>query len=225
MDVKIWVDLIELGLKIGELELKIVVAIGAGAWAVALFLLLRQRELAQAALRKSEAELRDIEKQGKVADAQILDLELKAKQQAVVTVTIQSTVRRSPEGGYILLAVVKLANRGSRNTKINWKGELPAFYVRQVKFDADGMPSYDLVNQKQLSVPLTKNPEVKSKSHILRAGGTESIHFPIHVSISGVYLLSFRGVVDKQERAEAAKVGAKSPVAWTGNRLVFVGDE
>ena len=216
MDVKIWVDLIDLGLKI-------VVAFGAGVWAVALFRLLHQRELAQAALRKSEADIRDIELKGKLADAQIRDLELKAKQQAVVTVAIQSTVRRSPEGGYVLLAVVEITNRGGRNTKIKWKDELPAFYMRQVKFGADGTASYDLV--KELRVPLTLNPQAEPKSHILRAGGTESIHFPIHVSISGVYLLSFRGAVDEQEREESAKLGAELPVVWTGNRYVFVGDE
>jgi len=216
MDLKTRIDLI-------ELILKIVVAIGAGVWAVFLFRLLKQRELAQAALRKSEAEISDIEKKCKLADAQIRDLDLKARQQAVVTVAIQSTVQRSPEGGYILLAVVTLVNSGGRNTQIKWKDELPAFSLRQVKFHDDGTVSYEVV--KELRVPLTLNPQAEPRSHILRAGGTESIHFPIHVSISGVYLLSFRGVVDETERKESAKLGAELPLAWTGSRLVFIGDE
>jgi hypothetical protein len=215
MDVKTWIEIV-------ELVLKIVVAIAAGGWAFSLLVLLKQRELAQAALRKSEAEIRDIELRSRHVDAQIRDIELKAKQQAVVSVGIESTVYRSPEGGYILLAVVELTNRGGRNTKIKWRDEPPAFRVRVVKFDAEGMASYDSV--KELQVPLTLDPTSVPNSHIIRAGGTESISFSIRVPIAGVYLLSFRGVVDEQERTESAKLGADLPVAWTGNRYVLVGD-
>jgi hypothetical protein len=216
MDLKTWVELIELGLKI-------LAVFGAGCWAVALLLLLRQRELAQAALRKSEAEIRDLELKAKHVDAQIRDLELKAKQQAVVRVDIQPTIRHSPDGsGYIILAVVELTNCGGRNTKIEWKDELPAFSVRLARLGTDGKPDYHPPTA--FRVPLTLDPESEAVSHVIRAGGTESIPFALRVSSPGLYLLSFRGAVDKQERAEAQKLGAELPVAWTGNRHVLVGD-
>jgi len=216
VELRTWIELTELGLKI-------VAVVGAGIWAVAFLLLLRKRELAQAALRKSEAEVRDLELKAKHVDAQIRDLELKAKQQAVVRVDIQATVRRSPDSsGYIILAAVELTNHGGRNTRIKWKDEPPAFYVRSAKLNADGKPDYGPPTE--FRVPLTLDPDSEPPSHIIRAGGTESIPFAVQVSSPGLYLLSFRGVVNEQEHAEAQKLGAEMPTAWTGNRYVLVGD-
>ena len=44
---------------------------------------------------------------------------------------------------------------------------------------------------------------------------TESIPFVAQVSSPGLYLLSFRGLVDEQERAEAQKLGAEMLAAET----------
>jgi hypothetical protein len=214
MDLQAWVGLIELGLKI-------VAVLGAGVWAVALLFLLRQRELSQAALRRSEAEIRDFELKARHVDAQIRELELKAKQQAVVRVDIQAAIRASGSG-HIILAVVELTNRGGRNTKIKWRGEPPAFYVRFAELGGDGKPHYGPATE--CRVPLTVNPEFEPISHVIRAGGTESIPFAVRVASPGLYLLSFRGLVDEQERAEAQELGVEMPVAWTGNRHVLVGD-
>ena len=75
----------------------------------------------------------------------------------------------------------------------------------------------------QLRAPLTLDPDSEAESHILRAGGTELIHFVFRVSDPGLYLLSFRGAVDSVEREEAKKLHANLPVAWTANRYTFVG--
>jgi hypothetical protein len=212
MDLDTWIVLIELGLKI-------VVALFAGFWAVVLLLLLRQRELAQTNLRRSEAQIRDLELKRKYVDAQIRDLELKATQ-AVVLVDIKPTIHRSGNG-YIIIAVVELTNCGSQNTRIKWKGELPAFYVRSAELGTDGTADYG--PPIEFRVPLTLNPKSEAPSHVVRAGGKESIPFAFQVSSPGLYLLSFRGVVDEKDRAEAAKLGVELPVAWTGNRYVIVG--
>jgi hypothetical protein len=112
---KTWIDLIELGLKV-------IAVFGAAAWAFAVLRLLRDGEFASISVRNSEA--------------QIKDLELRAKQQPVVAVDIKPTIQRSLDGeGYIVTVVVELANRGGQNTKINWKDEPPAFHVRLARFD------------------------------------------------------------------------------------------
>ncbi len=120
---------------------------------------------------------------------------------AAVAVDIRPTITRSLDGdGYLIAAVVELANRSSQNTKIDWKDESPAFHVRPAKFDADGKPKYDPPTR--FRVPLTFNPKSGAISHIIRAGTTESIPFAFKVASAGLYLLSFRGTVDGEERAE-----------------------
>jgi len=211
---------------LGELILKVAVVLFGGTWAVLLFRLLRQREQAQINLRRSEADIRHTE-------AQILDLELKTKQ-AVVLVDMRVETYRHRDA-YIIYAVVELTNCG-RNTRIIWKDQPPAFSVRMVKLNEEHHgPSrripmqngiedrdYDLIGE--FRVLRTLDPKAEARSHIVRAGGKESLPFTALVPSPGLYLLSFRGVVDEKDRAEAAKLGVELPVAWTGNRYVFVDD-
>ena len=199
---KAWIDLIELGLKI-------IAVFGAGIWAFAVLRLLRKDDNATVLARDAEARIKE--------------LELRAKLQAALAVDIRPTIARSLDGdGYLITAVVELANRGSQNTKINWKDEPPAFHVRLAKFDADGKPKYD--PPLRFRVPLTFNPKSGAVSHVVRAGTTELIPFAFKVAAAGLYLLSFRGVVDGEERAEAERLGLSLPEAWTGNKYVLVGE-
>ena len=87
-----------------------------------------------------------------------------------ISVDIKPTIRPNPDGeGYIILAVVKLNNLGSRIKRIKWRDELPAFYVRLVRFGADGKPKYNL--PMELRVPLTLDPNSEAVSHVIRGGG------------------------------------------------------
>lgn len=215
MDDKTWIAVI-------DLAWKILAALAAAVWAVALYKLLLKRETAQEDLRKKQKEVLVLEKTSKHVDAQILNLELKAKQQAVVWVDIHPTIYHSPDGsGYLISAVVEITNRGSRNTKIRWKNQPPAFYVRLARF-VDGKPEYDPV--KEFRVWRTLNPNSDGSNHVIRAGGREALTFAVKVSTSGLYLLSFRGAVDPKEREEAKKLDVELPVAWTANRHVLVDD-
>jgi hypothetical protein len=196
-----WMELIELGLKI-------VAVAGTGLWAFAALRALRNGETADFSLRNSEARIRE--------------LDLQAKQQAAVSVEIKPAVQRCVDGnGYVVTAVVELANRGGQNTTINWKDQPPAFHVRLAKFDADGKPKYDPPTK--FRVPLSLNSKSSAVAHVIRPGATESIPFAFKVASAGLYLLSFRGAVDAQERAEAERLGVALPEAWTGNKYVLVG--
>lgn len=198
---KAWIDLIELGLKF-------VALFGAGIWAFAVLRLLRQSGGATVL-------------PGDLA-ARIRELELLAKLQPAIAVDIHPAIARSPdEDGYIITAVVELANCGSLQTKINWKDEPPAFHARLAHFDADGRPKYD--PPVRFRVPLTSNPKSAAISQVIRAGSTESIPFAFKVPAAGLYLLSFRASIDGGERAEAERLGLHLPEAWTGNKFVRVG--
>ena len=198
---KAWVDLIELGLKF-------VALFGAGIWAFAVLRLLRQSGSATVLPGDLAARIREIE--------------LLAKLQPAIAVDIHPAIARSlDEDGYIITAVVELANRGSLQTKINWKDEPPAFHARLANFDADGRPKYE--PPVRFRVPLTSNPKSAAISQVIRAGATKSIPFAFKVPTAGLYLLSFRGGIDGEERAEAARLGLPLPEAWTGNKYVLVG--
>jgi hypothetical protein len=198
-------------IEMAELALKIVVAIAGGLWAFALLFMLKQRALADANLRKIETEIREIE--------------LNVRQQAVVTTSIGSTIVSDPDGkGYLVIAVVDIANLGNRNTRIKWKDELPAFYVRRMKFNECGEPIPDN-ESREFRVPLTMNPYGEARSHVIRAGATEVISFVFRVSATGCYLLSFRGAVAPEEREEAEKLGATLLTAWTANKYIMVGKD
>jgi hypothetical protein len=195
---KAWIDLIELGLKI-------IAVFGAGIWAFSVLRLLCKGGGADSLARHSEARIRE--------------LELRAKQQAAVSVDIRPTITRSLDGdGYLITAVVELANRSSLNTKINWKNEPLAFHVRLAKFDADGKPKYDPPTR--FRVPLTFNPKSGAISHIIRAGTTESIPF------------AFKVVVSRHRRRRGTRRGGKArsaiargldrqQICFGGGRLTF----
>jgi hypothetical protein len=149
-----------------------------------------------------------------------LDLELKTRQ-AVILVDIRVETYRHRDA-YIIIAVVELTNCGSQNTRIIWENQPPAFSVRMVKRNERGDVDYDLIGE--FRVQRTLNPKAEALSHIVRSGGKESLPFVTLIPSPGPYLLSFRGVVDEKDRAEAAKLGVELPVAWTANRYVFVDD-
>src|ERR1700737_3628939 len=170
---------------LGELILKVAVALFGGTWAVLLLLLLRQREQAQKNLRRSEAEIRDLELKRKHVEAQIFDLELKTRQ-AVILVDIRVETYRHRDA-YIIIAVVELTNCGSQNTRIIWKDQPPAFSVRMVKLNEDQVMDYDLISE--FRVPTTLDPKAEAPSHIVRPGGKESLPFTALISSPGLYLL------------------------------------
>jgi hypothetical protein len=193
-----------------EIAYKCFAILGAGVWAVLLLVLLRQREQAQAGLTKTEAEVRN--------------LELQARRQAVVRVDIQATVHRDPDGaGYVILATVDLTNQGTRNTRIKWRDEPPAFYIRKTEFGPDGRPEFAGVAT-EFRVPLTRMPDQEPISHLIRAGAMQSIPFAVRISSAGLYLLSFRGAVDEQEQkvSKEGGMGEEMPKSWTGSKYVLV---
>jgi hypothetical protein len=69
---------------------------------------------------------------------------------------------------------------------------------------------------------MTLDPQFDARAHIVRGNGKEALSFVAKVPSPGIYLLSFRGVVDEADRIQSAKQGAAWPVAWTANRHVVV---
>jgi hypothetical protein len=204
----------------GELLLKAAAVLAAAIWAVLLLRLLRQREQAEVNIRKSEAEIRDLDLKQKYVEAQIADIQLKTTQ-AVILVDIGVKTHRHRDA-YLMIATVELTNLGSQNTRIMWKDQPHAFSVRMVELQEGEGANYKLIGT--FPVPRTLDPTAEALSHVVRAGGKEVLPFAARISCPGLYLLSFRIAVDERDRAEAKKLGVELPTAWTGNRYVLVDD-
>jgi hypothetical protein len=203
-----------------ELYLKCLAIVIAGAWAVWLFFVLRQREAARAELRKTEVDIRTAEADLCKTEVEIRSIELQAKQQAVIEVELDATTHATADGRFALLATATLTNKGSRNTRILWKEKPPAFKARPLIFNGVTSSFGDAV---ECRPRMTKDPERQPVSHIVRAGGCERIAFALEVPQAGIYLLTFRGTVDEEERAVSMQTGAQLPVAWTAGRYIVIG--
>ena len=229
MDLKEWIQVLELGLKI-------VVAVAAGVWAVFLLIYLRRSQLAQADLLEKDAKIRETdakildiefkhrqatdeqELKTKQTEMQIKEIELRIKQQANLVVDLQHSILHSPDdNGYIIVVVAILTNTGNRDTTIAW--DSPTLSVRLVKFDHKGKPEY--YAPIELDAMSTRDPTRRADPLRVRGGGTEMPTFVCRVPVAGLYLLSFRGPVDQKTREE---VGGFKPSAWTYGKYVDVSD-
>jgi hypothetical protein len=224
MDIKAWIPDIDIWLKIVGL-------LAAAVWAFFLLVYLRRREAVNVEIRRKESDIEiqrkrleielsrnQVETQKK--EFEIKELELKTQRQISITVDIQSEVTVDSEG-YILTSIVVLQNRGNDATTITWHGEPPPFTIRSVSFNSTGNaePSGRPLN---FSVMSTRDPEVNARSHVIRAGATETLTFAARLTVPGLYLLSFRGAVAEDVRAEATKYGVRLPTSWTAKRYVYI---
>lgn len=189
---------------------EITVLLLAGGWAVFGFVVLRQREKAEADLKKIATETKKIE-----ADLQ---------KTASLNLSISASVARIDEcGSFLLMAEVQITNNGRRDTRLKWKGESPAFTVRKVTFDGNGIPMYS-DPPVTLAVRQAKNPNLDAVSHVIRAGGSQAITFAVLLPSAGVYFLSFRGVVPPDEQHVSFQTGVQqtSSLAWTTAKYIYI---
>jgi hypothetical protein len=229
IDIETWLSII-------GTALKVLVALGGGLWAFFLLFHLRKRAQADAAIendrwdtekKKDEIQishiklLMDYEKHrigAQSEEAKIKELEFKIRKQVSVSVDIQVDMSSASQD-YIVIVTVALTNHGNEATKIAWVNQPPAFSVRHVAFDNDGLhhgPSRDF------PVMSTRDPTIPALSHIIRAGTTETLTFAFQPEQPGLYLLSFRGAVDEDVRKGTEIYGIRMPTAWTAKRYVFV---
>jgi len=183
-----------------------------GFWAIYGFIVLRQKEKASTELKNTELEMKKSE--------------LALRQVAVVKTDISSTVKKNNiTEGYYLLCEIKLINEGKRDTRLKWHGETPPFAVRQVIFNDGGIPTYP-EDPILISVRQTVNPELESVSHVLRAGGSQTLSFAALVKKPGVYLLSFRGVVAPEDVSVSVEAGTQpqNTVSWTATKYIVIED-
>lgn len=192
----------------------IAIALG-GAWAIYGFVVLRRRN-------KAIAELRKIEMESQRIALETRQIEFQLRRIAVVRVDISAASFHRPDGsGYCILADVSLTNIGTRETRIEWDRQTPAFFVRHASFAPNGVPSFHGVQIGMCPCKARDANETPS-STIIRAGATEHIAFAAQVEKPGIYLLSFRGPLDPKEQAISKEAGATSTTAWTAHHYILV---
>lgn len=219
IDIKTW-------LAITETAVKVLAALFAAVWAVFLLVYLRKRDLINQHIDKEKRALITEELKNKESDLNIRKLEIGIRSQIRVGVDIVVESEEHYETDPVLV-FVKIDNQGSKAIILNWRGkddspEPPAFTVWAVNFDVNGDASY--IKYKDFNVMSTKNPVIRAVSHIVRAGGAETLSFVFKPEKIGLYLLSFRAAADDEVRSEAAQYGVRLPTAWTAKRYVRVTD-
>jgi hypothetical protein len=245
MDLKTWLSII-------DTALRVVVAVVAGFWAFFLLHHLKQRPrvIAEINERIANTERATAETKEKIANAEretaelkhadaraiaainesiananrsqaeIRDIEIKNSKEVKVAVRIHVDTCVSSERT-ILISTVEITNYGNEATRIKWAGEEAPFTVHFVTFDSDGKTQHG--ESWSFSVMQTKAPNLYAASHLIRAGTTEYLTFAFQPNRPGLYLLSFRGVVDKDVHADAMKkYNVTLPTSWTAKRYFFV---
>lgn len=189
---------------------EVVVLCLAAGWGIAGFFLLKQRQKAIAEVRKTDLEAKK--------------LELDSRQTANVDVRINATAHADPSGtGFVVLAEVELRNVGSRDTRIEWKGQPAPFSVRRTTFNFDGSPQFTSPAI-ELRARQARDANVEPVSAVLRAGGRQTLTFTALVAEPGIYLLSFRGVVSDKEAEVSKEAGAQQSTTkgWTSTKFLVV---
>jgi hypothetical protein len=161
------------------------------------------------------AELRNVE----LSNQQI---EFATRQLAVISAQIDASFHRADSGkGFWIIADLTLRNSGTREARLLWQGERPAFSVHEVAFDANGAPQFR--RPLYVRVRRTSDPNQEATSLVIRAGATDHLTFAVNVQEAGLYFLSFRAALDPDEGRISRAVGATGKPAWTASRFLPVG--
>jgi hypothetical protein len=179
----------------------------AAVWAIYTFRALRQVTQSRAQLQKTEAE--------------ILDLQREAKIGAVVEMSINTSRHTRPNDPHTYVsAVVEIENKGIRNTRLEHGEDRRPFLVFSVDFEDDGSLKYERLAA--YPVPVSRAPNSKSPSTIIRAGGREKIPFYFRVSSPGAYLLVFTAPTSKEEQDIGKDLGLDFPGNWVAKEYLVV---
>ena len=193
----------------------LVVSVGlivGGLWALISFKALREIAYRRIQIEKSEVERRKTE-------AEIRQIELGNKQQAVLDISIEASQQSLPnDPARYVSAVVEIVNNGSRNTRLPTSRD--PFTVRTVELKEDG--SFEFVEGRTYMVRRASNPMKPPPNVIVRAGGRERIPFFFRVDGPGLYLLTFRVTMDEKEQEVAREEGFAYAGSWVAKRYVIV---
>jgi len=175
--------------------LSLAVLIG-GAWTLYTFKTLGAQQQGQLQLVKLQG---DIEKQHEdLAKQAVLDIDIQASQSPMSALS----------AGRVISGMVTIANKGTRNTPIDWKG-LPQLVARHVSFAPDGGPVADT---KRLIVATLVNG---GQQQLVLMGQTIHLPFAISVPRPGLYYLEFQTNVSAEEQRVPNSI-------WVGRTVVNV---
>lgn len=201
-----------------------------GIWAVFTFgsllkipkerasLQLMEHQIRQGELERLRAEA-DIRK----SDAELRQLDLENRTQAVVDMSIDANSVTVPGETRVFLAVtVTVTNTGNQNTRLILRDQRP-FSIRRVSFGTDGAANYG--DRRDFAVARAAMPDSWARSIVVRTGGTERIPFLVAVPEPGLYHLAFSIPLAPADAAVSEEAGTELPPHWAAQKYVVVGED
>ena len=153
------------------------------------------------------------------ADLQRIELDL--KRQAVIEIDIEATQQSVPgDPARFFSAVVDVANKGSRNTRLAFNEDGP-FHIRTVTIRPDG----NLTFGTSANFPVVRASDpggVPAPSMVVRAGGREQVPFFFRVDRPGLYFLTFAASLSPSEHEVAREQGVQFETSWVAKKYLIV---
>jgi hypothetical protein len=193
-----------------------------GLWALYTFRVLNQITRGRLETQKMQFERDKMEIEIRKTQKELQQLELQAKTQAVIQITIEASQQSLPDDSSLYVsAIVEIENKGNRNTRLSYEGRDP-FLVTPIKISERGEMRFE--NSLGYPVRLASNPQGKAPGTIVRAGGREQLPFFFRVEAPGLYMLSFAVRLSPEEQKTASEAGTPEgrPTSWTGKKLIVV---
>lgn len=194
-----------------------------GLWALYTFRVLNQITRGRLETQKMQLERDKMEIEIRKTQMELQQLELQAKTQAVIQISIEASQQSLPNDSSLYVsAIVEIENKGNRNTRLSYESRDP-FLVTPIKINERGEMRFE--NSLRYPVRLASNPQGKAPGTIVRAGGREQLPFFFRVETSGLYMLSFAAHLSPEEQKTASEAGTPEgrPTSWTGKKLIVVG--
>ena len=146
------------------------------------------------------------------ARAERSEIEKRLHEQAQIVIQIQASHHLVENDKHCIAATVAITNTGERNVFLDY-GD-PPFSVAQVTFDAQGKSHF--------KTALTQ-PNLLSRSRVLRSGETVNYPFFVVVENTGMYVVQFRVPLPPDELPEHLGAGGpKGKISWVGSTYVNI---
>jgi cell division protein FtsB len=204
----------------------VIAVIAGGVWSVLLSIRLRQWSRGRVELQKLERENKKLEQENKNLEQESRKLEIEIKkaeresiQQAVLNLSMQTNQETIPgdDARYVLVNV-EIENKGNRNTDIKFEEKNP-LAVRPVNISSSGETAY---GEESLFPVSTGRGNVDQEGWVIRAGSRQQLPFCIRLDKPGLYQISFRAKLDKEETAVSSALGKRTPEWWVMKYVVVV---
>ena len=156
------------------------------------------------------------------AKAELADLQRKINLKPLINISVTSEHHLLHEGSFLITAVVRVENVGTRDTTLFFPSDRKPFSAMQINFSEDG--DLTLGIRRSVGVPHGGMSESFSRGAVVRAGVKVELPFAIVVPSEGIYMLSFATHPTTEDLQDSINAGAPAlpDILWSGRAYVYI---